>query len=49
MVECAEIILALFNGEKGGTFNCVKYAQKRNKLVYNVWDKWLEYKKSNGV
>jgi uncharacterized phage-like protein YoqJ len=43
MVNDADKILALWNGEpKGGTYNCVKYAEKVGKPVVNLWDEWLK-------
>lgn len=33
MVDNSDILLAVFNGSTGGTYNCVKYAQKLNKKI----------------
>ena len=38
MVDDCDMVLALWNGEKGGTGNCVKYAGKVGKPVENVWE-----------
>ncbi len=39
MVDDADLVLALWNGEeKGGTYNCVKYALGKGVIVENLWD-----------
>jgi uncharacterized phage-like protein YoqJ len=38
MVDDAELVLCLWNGEPGGTANCVAYAMKRMVPVENLWD-----------
>lgn len=45
MVDMAEIekecrVLALWNGEPGGTANCVEYANEKKVEVCNVWPVW---------
>jgi len=41
MVDDADLVLALWNGvEKGGTWNCVRYARKVGRPVVNLWDDW---------
>lgn len=42
MVDRATDVLALFNGSRGGTRNCVLYAQAVGKPVLNVWDRWRD-------
>ncbi len=37
MVDRADIILALWDGSSGGTFNCIEYAKKQRKKVINLW------------
>lgn len=37
MVNNSDMIVALWNGTTGGTYNCVKYANKRSKPVFNAW------------
>lgn len=44
MVENSDIILALWNGTKGGTGNCINYAKKQNKPILNLWDTLMEEK-----
>ena len=36
MVDRSEKVIAVFNGSKGGTYNTVKYAEKKNIQVVNV-------------
>lgn len=36
MVDKSDIVLSVWNGSKGGTFNCVNYARVKNKPVYNI-------------
>lgn len=39
MIDKADIVLALFNGEeRGGTYNAIRYAQLKGKEVINVWN-----------
>lgn len=38
MVDAADLVLALWNGGKGGTGNCVAYAEKQRKPIENLWD-----------
>lgn len=41
MVDNSDSVLALFDGtEKGGTWQTVKYALEKEKIVFNVWDDW---------
>ena len=36
MVDLADKIIAVWNGSSGGTANCVKYAQKKNKEIIRI-------------
>ena len=41
MVDHSDVVLALYNGDQsGGTYNCVTYANKHNKPVVNLWEKF---------
>lgn len=40
MVDHCDTVLALWDGSPGGTGNCMKYAQKVNKPIKNVWDQY---------
>lgn len=40
MVNNSDFILALWNGSSGGTSNCIKYADKKNKLIVNLWKQY---------
>lgn len=33
MTDKADLVIALYDGTKGGTKNCVDYAKKRNKEI----------------
>lgn len=41
MVDHSDIVIALWNGTNGGTGNCVKYAEKQNKQIINLWSKYM--------
>jgi uncharacterized phage-like protein YoqJ len=42
MVDRADEILALFDGEKqGGTWNCIRYAMEKGKPIHNLWSQAL--------
>lgn len=39
MVDHCDKLLALWNGERqGGTYNCIKYAQKKRKPILSMWE-----------
>jgi uncharacterized phage-like protein YoqJ len=40
MVDNCDTVLALWNGTDGGTANCIRYANKVNKPIINLWDKY---------
>lgn len=40
MVDHSDRICALWNGSRGGTANCVKYAKKLGRPVDNIWEQW---------
>ena len=40
MVDRADRMLALWDGSWGGTFNCIKYAQKIGLPIDNLWQRW---------
>lgn len=40
MVDHADVVLALWDGSKGGTGNCVAYANKVSKPIVNLWDEF---------
>lgn len=44
MVDNSDVLLALWNGSSGGTANCVRYAQKRNKPTIQAWLHWERYR-----
>lgn len=41
MVNDCDILLAMWNGTNGGTHNCIKYANKINKPIVNLYDKFV--------
>lgn len=36
MVDNSEIVVAVWDGTKGGTFNCVNYAKKKKMPIYRI-------------
>lgn len=40
MVDRADMMLALWDGSWGGTFNCLRYAEKKRVQVENLWSRW---------
>lgn len=42
MVDNSDGVVALWDGSSGGTSNCVRYAQRRDKLMVNLWSKYNE-------
>lgn len=50
MVDNCDLVLALWNGTKGGTANCIAYADSRGKPVENLWDFYEKaYLRDNNV
>jgi uncharacterized phage-like protein YoqJ len=43
MVDRANLMLALWSGEPGGTANCIKSAKQVGTPVINVWEEWLKF------
>ncbi len=43
MVDNSLSLLALWNGEKGGTGNCVAYAKEGRREIENVWPAWQNW------
>jgi uncharacterized phage-like protein YoqJ len=44
MVDWCDLLLALWNGTKGGTNNCVSYAQEKERRMVNVWPSWEKFR-----
>lgn len=40
MVDNCTRVLALWDGSKGGTYNCIQYAKMVDVPIDNVWDQW---------
>lgn len=38
MVDNCDKLIALYNGSKGGTNNCVAYARTEKRTIVNLWD-----------
>jgi len=38
MVDKCDLLLALWDGSKGGTANCVRYAREVDRPICNVWE-----------
>ncbi|WOK01474.1 GTP-binding domain [Pseudomonas phage UF_RH7] len=43
MVDHCGMLLALHNGSKGGTSNCVDYAMKQGVSIVNCWGAWQDF------
>jgi len=46
MADRCDTMLALWDGTRGGTFNCVRYTERVGKPIVNVWDKFQEFLKA---
>lgn len=40
MIDNAQLLLALWNGSRGGTYNAVDYARKNGRAIIQLWSKW---------
>lgn len=38
MVDRADVILAMWDGTMGGTYNCIRYAESKNKKIINLYE-----------
>lgn len=45
MVNNSDAVVALWNGTNGGTANCVRYAQRKDKPIINLWQEFEELKR----
>lgn len=43
MVDNCDFIIALWNGTKGGTGNCLDYARSIGRPYQNHWTEWVNY------
>jgi uncharacterized phage-like protein YoqJ len=41
MVDHSFKMVALWNGTRGGTANCIRYAERRKVPVVNLWDEYI--------
>lgn len=44
MVDNSNMMLALWDGSRGGTGNCVRYANEKKVSIKNLWNNWIKYK-----
>lgn len=44
MVDHCDLLLALWDGSKGGTYNCISYARSKKKKYINLWNSWQKFK-----
>ena len=42
MVDNSDLVVALFDGTKGGTYNCVKYAKRKGARIKNYYRQWFK-------
>lgn len=42
MVDNSDLVVALFDGTKGGTANCVKYAKRKGARIKNYYRQWFK-------
>lgn len=42
MVDNSDVVVALWDGSKGGTYSCVSYAEKQKKKIINLWNRYEE-------
>jgi uncharacterized phage-like protein YoqJ len=49
MVNNSDLILAMWDGTNGGTGNCIKYANKANKTIVNLYEEWNSYVTTKGI
>lgn len=40
MVDNSDVVLALWDGSEGGTYNCVKYAEQKKKPIVNLYEEY---------
>lgn len=42
MVDRCDLVAALWDGSRGGTANCIAYANKIGRPVDNLWERWSQ-------
>lgn len=42
LVDNCTLLLAMWNGSRGGTFNCLQYASKQQRRTVNLYDLWKQ-------
>ena len=40
IVDHSDKLIALWDGSRGGTYNCMYYAESKKKTIINVWKDW---------
>jgi len=40
MVDNSDLVLAMWDGTTGGTYNCIKYAESKNKQIINLYSQF---------
>jgi uncharacterized phage-like protein YoqJ len=40
MVDNSDTMLAMWDGSKGGTYNCIQYAKSKKVPIINLWEEW---------
>jgi hypothetical protein len=48
MVDHSNTMMALWDGSKGGTANCVHYAKAVGRPISQLWDRWVEMRSRPG-
>ena len=41
MVDHCDVVLAIWDGTMGGTYNCIKYAINKQKLIINLYEEYI--------
>lgn len=41
MVDASDRLAVLWDGTRGGTGNCVSYAERVGREMFNVWERWI--------
>ncbi|WP_372395190.1 SLOG family protein (plasmid) [Azospirillum sp. HJ39] len=47
MVDRCDLLLALWDGSRGGTANCCWYSERVERPIENLWDEWLRLNDSD--
>jgi uncharacterized phage-like protein YoqJ len=44
MIDWCDMVLVLWNGSQGETYDILQYAQTKKRQIVNLWQSWVKFK-----